>query len=60
MVDSGAGVSYAMMSMPSTLRLLRNLVLIAALVFAGVWALATFVQPSYRELSVPVPVELGK
>ena len=41
--------------MPSTFRLLRKLAFLAALVFAGVWALATFVEPDSREITVPIP-----
>jgi hypothetical protein len=46
--------------MPSTFRLLRNLALLAALVFAGIWALATFVEPTPREMTVTVPVDVEK
>jgi hypothetical protein len=44
--------------MPSTFRLLRNLAFIAALVFAGIWALATFVEPRPREMTVNVPIDV--
>ncbi|MGQ4275377.1 hypothetical protein [Terrihabitans sp. B22-R8] len=43
--------------MPSTFRLLRNLLLIAACTFGVIWALATFVEPSPREMMVNVPIE---
>lgn len=46
--------------MPSTFRLLRNLVLILAVLFAGVWALATFVEPQPREMTVNVPIDIEK
>jgi hypothetical protein len=46
--------------MPSTFRLLRNLAVLAALVFAGVWALATFIEPTPREMSVIVPIDVEK
>jgi hypothetical protein len=46
--------------MPSTFRLLRNLALIGALLFAAVWALATFVEPTPREMTVTVPIDTEK
>jgi hypothetical protein len=46
--------------MPSTFRLLRNLVLLGALLFAAVWALATFVEPTPREMTVSVPIDVEK
>jgi hypothetical protein len=46
--------------MPSTFRLLRNLILILGLAFAGVWALATFVEPTPREMTVNVPIDFDK
>jgi len=46
--------------MPSTFRLLRNLVILAGLVFAVIWALATFVEPTPREMTVTVPIDLEK
>ena len=46
--------------MPSTFRLLRNLILVLALLFAGVWALATFVEPQPREMTVNVPIDIEK
>ncbi|MFC5066826.1 histidine kinase [Flaviflagellibacter deserti] len=46
--------------MPSTFRLLRNLLLLAALVWAGLWALATFVEPTPREMSVTVPIDVDR
>jgi len=46
--------------MPSTFRLLRNLFLILGVLYAGVWALATFVEPSPREMTVNVPIEIER
>jgi hypothetical protein len=46
--------------MPSTFRLLRKLAFLAALAFAGVWALATFVEPTPREMTVVVPIDVEK
>jgi hypothetical protein len=46
--------------MPSTFRLLRNLMLVLVLLFAGVWALATFVEPQPREMTVNVPIDIEK
>jgi hypothetical protein len=46
--------------MPSTFRLVRKLIFFAALVFAGIWALATFVEPTPREMSVTVPIDVEK
>jgi hypothetical protein len=47
-------------SMPSTFRLLRNLALIAACGFLAVWALATFVEPSPREMVVTIPLDVER
>lgn len=46
--------------MPSTFRLLRYLILLLALLFAGVWALATFVEPQPREMTVNVPIDIER
>ena len=46
--------------MPSTFRLLRNLVLIAAAIFAVIWSLATFVEPRPREMTVTVPIDVER
>jgi hypothetical protein len=43
--------------MPSTFRLLRTLALIVACAFLAVWALATFVEPSPREMIITVPLD---
>jgi flagellar biogenesis protein FliO len=44
--------------MPSTIRILSKLLLILAMLFAGIWALATFVEPTPREMTVNVPIEI--
>jgi hypothetical protein len=41
--------------MPSLLRLLAVIALICAVVYGGVYALAHFVQPRSREISVSIP-----
>ena len=41
--------------MPSLARFLVVVGIIGAIVYAGVFALATFVNPKPREISVPVP-----
>ncbi len=46
--------------MPSTFRLLRNLAVLGGIVFAVVWALATFVEPTPREMTVTVPIDIDK
>ena len=46
--------------MPSTFRLLRNLALIGAAIFAVIWALATFVEPTPREMTVTVPIDVDR
>jgi hypothetical protein len=45
--------------MPSTLRMLRTILILVALAWAAAWALATFVKPSFREMTVSVPVEVA-
>ena len=45
--------------MPSTFRLLRHLALLFIVLFAAVWALATFVEPQPREMTVSVPLDGG-
>jgi hypothetical protein len=42
--------------MPSTIRLLVRALVLAGLVWCGLWALATFVDPPPREIVVNVPV----
>jgi hypothetical protein len=41
--------------MPSLLRLLSFIGLVAAVVYGGMYALAHFVEPKSREISVSVP-----
>ncbi len=42
-------------TMPSLLRLLTIVVLLCAVVYGGLYALAHFVQPKSREISVSIP-----
>ncbi|GJE75602.1 MULTISPECIES: histidine kinase [Methylorubrum] len=41
--------------MPTLFRFLATIAILAGLVFAGMFALATFVQPTQREMSVTIP-----
>ncbi len=41
--------------MPSLLRFLATIAILAGLAFAGMFALATFVEPTPREMSVTIP-----
>jgi hypothetical protein len=41
--------------MPTLFRFLTVIGIIAGLGYAGLWALATFVQPEPREISVTIP-----
>jgi hypothetical protein len=41
--------------MPSLLRLLTVIAIVCAAIYAGVYALAHFVQPKPREISVSIP-----
>ncbi len=41
--------------MPSLLRLLTVIAIVAAAVYGGLYALAHFVQPKPREISVSIP-----
>ena len=43
------------LTMPSLLRFLTVVALICALVYSGLYALAHFVQPKPREISVTIP-----
>ncbi|MBS7541081.1 hypothetical protein [Ancylobacter lacus] len=43
--------------MPSLIRLLAVLALLGGLGYGAMWALATYVQPHEREMSVTVPPE---
>lgn len=47
--------------MPSLIRLLVVLALLAGVVYAGVWSLANLVEPQPREITVTIPQEkLGR
>ena len=41
--------------MPSLFRFLFVLAVLAGIVYAGMWALATFVEPDSREMTETVP-----
>ncbi|WP_342150721.1 histidine kinase [Methylorubrum sp. SB2] len=41
--------------MPTLFRFLATIAILAGLVFAGMFALATFVQPTPREIIVNIP-----
>ena len=41
--------------MPSLLRLLTVIAIVAAAIYGGLYALAHFVQPKPREISVTIP-----
>lgn len=43
--------------MPSLLRMLTVVAIIAALVYAGLYSLAHFVEPSPRQMSVFIPAD---
>ncbi len=43
--------------MPSLLRILTVAAIIAAVVYAGLYALAHFVEPSPRQMSVSIPAD---
>lgn len=43
--------------MPSTIRLLGRLAAAAAMIWAGLWLLATLVDPVPREIVVNVPLQ---
>ena len=42
-------------TMPSLLRLLTIIVLLCAVIYGGLYALAHYVQPKSREISVSIP-----
>jgi hypothetical protein len=44
-------------AMPSLLRFLSVIAIVAAIVYGGIYALAHFVEPRPREISVSVPPE---
>jgi hypothetical protein len=47
--------------MPSLMRFLAVIGIIAVMIYAGLWALAHFVEPHPREMTVTIPQErLGK
>lgn len=47
--------------MPSLLRLLAVLGILAGLVYAGVWSLANLIQPETREITITIPPDrIGK
>lgn len=47
--------------MPSLIRLLTVLGILAGLAFAGIWALANLIQPETREITITVPPDrIGK
>ena len=41
--------------MPTLFRFLATIAIIAGLIFAVMFVLATFVEPTPREMSVPIP-----
>lgn len=43
------------LTMPSLLRFLAVVAVICALVYSGIYALAHFVQPKPREISITIP-----
>jgi hypothetical protein len=52
-MSAGAGAGH--WTMPSLLRLLAVIALICAAVYAGLYALAHYVHPKPREISVTIP-----
>ena len=52
--DLGIGTRDAM---PSLVRFLSVIAIAAAVIYAGVYALAHFVQPKPREITVSIPPE---
>lgn len=47
--------------MPSLIRFLAVIGILAGLVYAGLWTLAHFVEPHPREMTITIPQErLGK
>ncbi|WEX10081.1 histidine kinase [Chelativorans sp. AA-79] len=43
--------------MPTLFRLLTTIAILAALLYAAMYALATFVEPKRTEMIVPIPPE---
>jgi phage shock protein PspC (stress-responsive transcriptional regulator) len=47
--------------MPSLIRLLTVLIILAGLGFGGIWALANLIQPQTREITITIPADkIGK
>lgn len=47
--------------MPSLIRLISVLAILAALGFAGVWVLANMIEPQMREITITIPADkIGK
>jgi hypothetical protein len=47
--------------MPSLIRLLAILGILAGLAYAGIWALANLIQPETREITITIPSDrIGK
>jgi HAMP domain-containing protein len=47
--------------MPSLIRFLAAVLVLAGLAFAGLWALANLVEPQQREMSVTIqPEKIGR
>jgi hypothetical protein len=47
--------------MPSLIRFLTAVAILAGLVFAGLWSLANLVEPQPREMTVTIPQDrIGK
>jgi len=49
------GTSASTLTMPSLLRLLAVTAILVAVAYGGLYALAHFVQPKSREISVSIP-----
>ena len=43
--------------MPTLIRLIVSLVVLVAIVYAAMFALATFVEPRQKEITVDIPAE---
>jgi hypothetical protein len=54
----GTAAPFGEAGMPTLWRLIRLVALVAALAFAGMYALATFVTPEARDITVTVPTDL--
>jgi hypothetical protein len=42
-------------AVPSLIRFVVTIAILAGLVWGGLWALATFVEPNQREMTVRIP-----